>query len=329
MPTMNHKQRLRAALAGLAVDRVPVALWGHDFAREFSAEGLAEATVESYRAYDWDLIKLNPRRTCYTEAWGIPYEFNGVTHPRRADATQRTLADLAVIPVIGPDAGPLAQQIDALRRVVASVGDAVDVIQTVFNPLTVATDYLGIAPSEFCAAATADAASAHRGLARIAESLSAYSVANIQAGASGIFFATVDWGTRDAADASFYREFGRPYDLRVLAEVRAAPVNVLHVCRDHNLLEVLLDYPVAGFNWDAHGEGNASLEQVAAGAGVAVMGGVDRRLLKSGSATEVAGQVRGDLAAVTSPRFILAGGCSIDPSAPKENIRAVLAAAGR
>jgi uroporphyrinogen decarboxylase len=41
MQTMSHKERLRAALAGEPVDRVPVALWGHDFAREFSAQGLA------------------------------------------------------------------------------------------------------------------------------------------------------------------------------------------------------------------------------------------------------------------------------------------------
>ena len=326
---MNHKQRLRAALAGQPLDRVPVALWGHDFAREFSAEGLAEATIESYRTYDWDLIKLNPRRTCYAEAWGVAYEFNGITHPRRTDLTKRTLVDLASIPIMGPETTALAQQIDALRRVVAAVGGEVDVIQTLFNPLTVASDYLGIPPAEFRAAASADAASAHRGLARIAESLAAYAVANIQAGASGIFFATVDWGTHDAADEVFYREFGRPYDLRVLAEVRAAPLNVLHVCRDHNLLDLLLDYPVAAFNWDAHGTGNASLEEVARRAGVAVMGGIDRRLLKSGSASDVSAQVERDLASVTSPRFVLAGGCSIDPAAPKENLQAALTAAGR
>src|SRR5512140_694072 len=46
MAAMSQRERLRAALAGQPVDRVPVALWGHDFAREFSAEGLADATIE-------------------------------------------------------------------------------------------------------------------------------------------------------------------------------------------------------------------------------------------------------------------------------------------
>jgi uroporphyrinogen decarboxylase len=329
MEPMSHKERLRAALAGKPVDRAPVALWGHDFAREFSAEGLAEATIESYRAYDWDLVKVNPRFTYYWEALGIPFEFNGTTHPRRLDTTQRTVADLAAVPMIGPGAPAFAEQLHALGRVVLALGGEVDVIQTVFNPLTVASGYLGMPPAEFRAAVAADPASAHLGLSRIAESLADYSAASIDAGASGIFFATVDWGTRDAADETFYREFGRPYDLRVLAEVRGAPVNVLHVCRDRNLLDLVLDYPVAAFNWDAHGEGNASLSDVASRVGVAVMGGIDRRLLKSGSAAEVTTQVSKDLAAVTASRFILAGGCSVDPAAPAENLRAALAAAGR
>jgi uroporphyrinogen decarboxylase len=274
-------------------------------------------------------VKLNPRFTYYWEALGIPYEFNGTTHPRRMDTTQRTIADLAAIPIIGPGAPAFAEQLHALGRVVSAVGSEVDVIQTVFTPLMIASGYLAMSTAEFRKAAAADPASAHQGLARIAESLAAYSAATLDDGASGIFLATVEWGTRDAADEPFYREFGRPYDLRVLAEVRGAPVNVLHVCRDHNLLDLLLDYPVAAFNWDAHGAGNASLNDVASRAGAAVMGGIDRRLLKSGTAAEVTKQVAKDLAAVTTRRFILAGGCSVDPAAPAGNLQAAVAPAGR
>jgi len=77
--TAAHKRRLRAALEGERPDRVPYALWGHDFDREWSAANLAEFTVESYRTYDWDLIKLNPRATYYFEAWGSSYKPTGTT----------------------------------------------------------------------------------------------------------------------------------------------------------------------------------------------------------------------------------------------------------
>jgi hypothetical protein len=46
MSTSSHKQRLRAAMAGEPTDRVPRSHWWHDFGREWSAEGLAEATIE-------------------------------------------------------------------------------------------------------------------------------------------------------------------------------------------------------------------------------------------------------------------------------------------
>src|SRR3712207_4541236 len=126
--TMSHKQRLRAALAGEPVDRTPISLWWHDFDREFSAEGLADATVEAYRAYDWDLVKLNPRATYYFEAWGSRYEPTGTTQPRLVAPALARYEDLADLPEVDPTGGVFAEQLDGLRRVVARVGDEVDVI---------------------------------------------------------------------------------------------------------------------------------------------------------------------------------------------------------
>ena len=70
---MNHKQRIAAVLAGEPVDRLPVSVWGHDFLREWSARELAEQTVETYRAHDYDFVKINPRWTLFAEPWGNTY----------------------------------------------------------------------------------------------------------------------------------------------------------------------------------------------------------------------------------------------------------------
>lgn len=322
-----HKQRLRAALAGEHVDRTPLALWWHDFPREWSAEGLAEFTVEAYRRYDWDLVKLNPRATYYWEAWGARYEPTGTTQPRRISHPLHAVGELAGLPEIDPAGGVFAEQLDGLRRVVAAIGGEVDVIQTVFNPLTIASGLLGMNPARFREAAATDPAAVHAGLARIARVIAAYSAACIAAGAAGVFFATVEWATSNAAGVDFYREYGRPYDLQVLAAVRGAPLNVLHVCRDHNLLDLLLDYPVAIFNWDDHGEGNASLEAVAGRTSAGVMGGVDRLLLRQGTPDALSAQIRQNLAQARGARLVLAGGCGIDPTAPPANLDAVVAAA--
>jgi uroporphyrinogen decarboxylase len=321
--TVAHKQRIRATLRGEAVDHVPAALWGHDFKREWSAEELAAFTVESYRAYDWDLIKLNPRATYYYEAWGGTYEPTGTTQPRMRSHPIDTAEELADLPEIDPIGGPFAEQIDALHRVVAEVGGDVDVIQTVFNPLTVAGGLLGMRAAAFRELAQSHSVLVHAGLARITRVLAGYADACVEAGASGIFFATVEWGTRDAADEAFYREYGRPYDLQVLAAVREAPLNALHVCRDHNLLDLLLDYPVAIFNWDDHGAGNDSLRAAAGKTRAALMGGVERRALVDATPEQIAEQVQSAVRETGGRRLIVAAGCSVAPEAPPTNLRAV------
>ncbi len=325
--TMSHKERLRAALAGQTVDHPPAALWGHDFKREWSAADLAAFTLEAYRSYGWDLIKLNPRATYYFEAWGSVYQPTGNTQPRLRSHTVNSAEDLANLPEIDATTGVFGEQLDGLRRVVAEVGSDVDVIQTVFNPLTVASGLLGTRPAAFHELTQHRPALVHKGLATLASVLARYATACRDAGASGIFFATVDWGTRDAADEAFYHEYGRPYDLQVLAAVHEAPLNVLHVCRDNNLLELLLDYPVAAFNWDDHGAGNASLAAAQQKTPLAVMGGIGRNTLRDGTPQEITAQARQALADTGGRRIVLAAGCSVAPEAPAANLRAVADAA--
>ncbi|HKZ50197.1 MAG TPA: uroporphyrinogen-III decarboxylase, partial [Dehalococcoidia bacterium] len=68
---------MEAALAGLPVDRPPATFWGHDYLREWSPPGLAEAMLGFFRRYDWDLLKINPRATYYAEAWGCRFRPSG------------------------------------------------------------------------------------------------------------------------------------------------------------------------------------------------------------------------------------------------------------
>jgi uroporphyrinogen decarboxylase len=326
---VDKKARIRAALSGAPVDRPPIAFWGHDFFREWSPRELAAYTVERYRRYDDDFIKLNPRATYYAEAWGNTYDRPDTPRqPRLLSHAVDTPEQFAALPEIDPTTGPFGEQLEALRLIVQEVGQEVDIVQTVFNPLTVASRLLGADGEPFKAMARRDPAAAHTGLATIARVLARYGAACIATGAAGIFFATVDWATATAADEAFYREFGRPYDLQVLQAVRGAPFNILHVCRDHNFLRLLLDYPVTAFHWDVHGAGNASLAEGLALTDRAVMGGIDRRALaRSTDRAALAAQVEEALRATGGRRLILAGGCSIDPEAPEANLRAVIEAA--
>jgi uroporphyrinogen decarboxylase len=110
----------------------------------------------------------------------------------------------------------------------------------------------------------------------------------------------------------------------LLHRIRGAEFNVLHVCGDENMLDLVLDYPVAAINWADKGAGNASLADVAVRTQRAVMGGIDHVRLGELSPAMVAGQARE--AAGAGRRVLVAGGCGVSPLVGPENRDAVVAA---
>ena len=321
---MQKKERVRAALAGAAVDRPPAGFWGHDFRREWSAEGLAAAMLERFHAHDWDYMKVNPRATYYAQAWGCRYAPSGNASegPVTQDYVLKSAADLASVQRISGTGGVFAEQLAALRLIGDGIGGA-DFIQTVFSPLSVVgrlagPDGLGTVRGWM----ESEPVLLHDALAAVADTLAEYAAACLAAGASGIFFATTDWATRNNLPPELYARFGRPYDLRVLAAVQGAELNVLHVCRSHNILAELLDYPVHAFNWADREAGNPSLAEAQARTDKAVMGGVTQATIALGSPADVRVQVRDAVAATGGRRLLIAPGCSVSPQTPAANLQA-------
>jgi uroporphyrinogen decarboxylase len=323
VPGMTKKERVRAALAGEPVDRPPVSMWGHDFLNEWSAEDLAAVTLAQYHLHDWDFIKLNPRWTFFAEAWGNTYEPpSEQRNPRTLTLSVSDAAGLAALRSVDGRTGPFAEQLEALRIVLAEVGDEVDVIQTLFSPLAVTGQLLG-RPEDLIALAERDPAATHQAIAAVTATLVDYAAATLEAGAAGVFFAPLVWASHDVCSEAFYREFGRPYDLQLLQTIREADFNVLHVCRNHNMIDLLLDYPVAAVNWAEHGEGNPSLADVWGRTDKAVMGGIDQTRLDEMVAVEVEASAQ-KAAAVGSSRLFVTPGCSIPPTTPEANRTALV-----
>ena len=326
MTEMTKRERVRAAIAGEPVDRAPASLWGHDFLREWSNDELVGATCEQYEAYDWDFIKINPRWSMFPEAWGAVY-----TPP--VEQTAQTLVspalteldDLHNVTPVHAERGVFGEHVESTRLVIERTKGEVDVVQTVFSPMAVVGLMFGHPRAMKQAVAEAPAA-VHGAIARVTETIINYSRANMDAGASGVFFAPLQWASHDISNADFYREFGRPYDLQVLDAIRDAEFNILHVCHTNNMLADVLDYPVHAFNWDDRHESNASLNDVWAETDKAVMGGVSRTGLGDLSADEIQAQAS-DAAGVGNTRVFVTGGCSIPPHTTHENRAAVAAGA--
>ena len=325
---MTKTERVLAALKRDEVDHVPVSAWWHDFEREWSAEALAETTLEAYRKYDWDFVKVNPRATYYAEDWGTQYAQREGRQPDLIEPGVSSPQDLQRIQPLDLTQGAYGEQIEALKLIARGMADEAPFIQTVFSPLAVmsritgSTKYTQRLMSENWNELLIT-------LDPITDTLAAYSRACLDAGAAGIFFATVEWGSADVISIEDYDRFCRPFDLRVLEAVKHAPFNVFHVCRQHNHLASLLDYPnVAAFHWAAQQDGNPSLSRIASKTERAVMGGVSQdETLMAGGPKDVSQEAAAAIGEMGGRRFLLAPGCSIDPQTPEANLRALVEAA--
>jgi len=325
---MTKRERVVAALAGDEVDRPPASFWAHDYLREWTPADFAESTIERYRHYDWDFVKVNPRATYYAEAWGSHYRPSGdATHgPLNVDYVLKSARDFDRLAPVDIHDGPFGEQLQALRLIGDALKGKAPFIQTVFSPLSV-IGRLANGDLGFVRLCMREAGEELRGaLDAVAQTLAAYAKACLEAGADGIFFATVEWATYDVATIEQYAEFGRPYDLQVLSAIEDAAFNVLHVCRKDNMLLSLLDYPVHAFNWAANETGNPRLADILAKSERAVMGGVSVPIAAEGAPEQVSAEVVGAIAETGGRRFLLSAGCSIPPQTPEDNLKAAVAA---
>jgi len=321
-------ERVQAALRGQSVDRAPVSAWWHDYEREWSAAGLAESTLEAFRKYDWDFIKVNPRYSYYAEDWGAVYQPYDDRLPQITEKPVQSPGDLRKILPLDPTKGAWGEQLDALRLVADGVAGQAPFIQTVFSPLAVMSRLTG-SVKYTQRLMRESAGELEAALGAIEVTLTAYVGECLEAGASGIFYAAVEWGSADNISWEEYERFGKPYDLRVLAAAGAATLNVLHVCQQNNHVMRVLDYPVHAFNWDVGGLGNPTFAQVLAKTGKAVMGGVRTGTMRSGEYSDVIREAGAAAADTNGARFLKTPGCSIDPETPEANLFALTGAVRR
>ena len=325
---MNHKERIEAVLAGETPDHLPCSVWGHDFLREWSAEDLAAQTIERYRNHGYDFIKINPRWTMFAEPWGNQYEPPvEQKFPRLKSAIVNSPEDLRTIPQASASHPVFAEHVAAVRQITGEIGDEVDSIATLFSPLAVLGLLCGGVGEPLLTYLKEESDACHAALAHITETLTEHARDLLQAGASGVFFAPLQWTSLEVCSAELYAEYGEAYDRRLLAAVPAA-FNMLHVCGNRIGMERFYDYPVPVLNWDNFGEGNPSLQEVREGSGKIVAGGVPHRKLHRLDADTLAEHAEVALGGLRQG-VMFAGGCGIGALTPDPCRDAVVSVADR
>ncbi len=323
---MSPRERVWAALEGRSLDRPPVSFWGHLYDRESTPSDLVEATRDFQREYGWDYVKLNPRKSCFVEDWGVRYRYSGsrTEKPKLVEWPIHSPTDWERVRPLPPDRGAYGEQLEAVRGLKRALPADVPFVQTVFLPLGVAGEMVEEPSVVRDHLLASDAAPLRRALEAITATLEAYVRALLQAGADGIYFATTHFASRDLLSAEHYTRLARSLDRRVMEAARGARFNLLHVCKSRNLLATLADAPASGFSWAATDPTNPTLGQGLDLVKGAVVGGISQEsALQSPDPNAAVEEFHRGWEQTGGRRWLVAPGCSIPPETPPANLRAV------
>lgn len=308
---MTKRERIQAAVNGQKPDKLPYSFWTHLPGIDLDAERLAEETFRFYKTYDVDFIKTMNNGMYAIEDFGCEIDYSDILKGGVAKVIKTPIhcaddwKNLQICPV---DQGSLSRELRMLDLLLARLkGEEVPVIFTVFSPLTTANKLCGGKLKEYLE-------DGHGELIRsaldiITETTCRMASAAIEHGADGIFFACQS-STYDLFREDVYREFGVPYDLRVLEAAGDGWMNTIHAHGTNIMFEILKDYPVHVFNWHAW-ETLPAIDEASLLTGKCLMGGLNRTDITKQDHNSIRHQIFECFRLMHGRNMILTPGCVI------------------
>ena len=325
---MSKQERLKAALAGKAVDRVPIGFWRHWPGDDQHPESLASVALEFQRRYDLDFIKVPVSSTYCVDDYGAEHEYRGslIGDREYLDPVVKNIDDWDRIQPLNVTKGKYGQHLQALRMIIDKRESNTPVIFTIFNPLAMASYLAG--DENLLVHLRRYPDKVEKALKALTETCVSFVKAVIAEGADGIFLST-RWASYELMSEEEYLRFGKPGDLVVLAASSGGWFNVLHLHGQHPMFSTLADYPVQAINWHDRTAwpGLTEAKKLFRGA---VMGGVEQyKVLNLGSPLDVELQVHNAIDLTKGRRLIIAPGCTYPLSVPYSNLIAMRKAVDR
>jgi len=301
---MSRRDRFMAAIEGRDVDRPPVTAWVHFLSDHLSGDETAELHLKFLRAYPWDVAKLmNDYR------YPVPA---GLELLDSADAMRR-------FKHLSLDERCFAEQLRAIERLRRELGPDWPILDTLFDPYQQVLRNVGFNQA---AAIPAHRDAALEMIDAVTATLCRYVVAARTAGADGFFLSingAIRAGFPRGADDDIYREFQRPFDLRLLTAAEGT-VRVLHVHGVGLDLERVLDYPCEAFSVSDRLSGNPSLAQLRRSTDRCLMGGIDETRIQEKPLPELRAEIDDAFVQAGRQRFILAPGCTLPSFTPQRTL---------
>ncbi|MGH9427639.1 MAG: uroporphyrinogen decarboxylase family protein [Terriglobia bacterium] len=287
---MNKVERVKAALRGERVDRVPFTCWHHFGLEKQPGEKHAEATIEFYRKFDVDLLKVMS---------DFPYPApEGLEKISRLEDWQR----------LEPVKNPFPEQIKALRLINKELKGHAFFVETIFHSWNVAEKLSS--KKDLTQLKENDPKLFKKVLRAISESQANHARLALDAGAAGIFLA-VSAADQFVTDSQDYAKMGRESDLIILDSVKdKSLLNILHAHGKKPHWDMLVTYPVQVMNYSVHGTGVGLTDARRRFTGT-LMGGLNEEKIASQNTEALAGDLQAALLAMQKRRFILSPGCSV------------------
>lgn len=302
---MNKVERVRAALAGAEVDRVPASFWFHFPRDKAHGEASVKAHLDYYRESGVDFLKVMNE------------------HPYRANVPIEAPGDWRAVRPAPLSARFYQDQLDEIRMIVDELQGECLVVTTLFCPFASGNHASGNLVSEHL---RVDPEAVSEGLGAIATSLAEFAVACVEAGASGIYYAALGGEEERFTEEEFLRHI-KPHDLTVLNAVKGhGEFHLLHICKDRIRLPLYAHYPSHTVNWAAT-KHNLDLPHGRDLFKRTVVGGLgDRGVVVDGSPDDIRAEVRQVIQDFGTRGLIVGADCTVPTDIPVGNIRTAVEA---
>jgi MtaA/CmuA family methyltransferase len=336
---MNGYQRIRAALAGVPPDRVPVML--HNFLmaareagftqRRFREDpaAIAESFVRAVETYDYDGVLVDVDTVTVAEALGVKVDCPEDQPARWAGARITSLAEVEDLPPPDIAGRPRIQAwLEAVRRLKRHFGNEVFIRgncdQAAFS---LASMMRGPAEWMMDLVDEGNRENAHALLAYCTDAAAAFIRLMAATGADMVSNGDSPAGP-DLVSPAMYAEFARPYEQRLVDEAHAlGQPYALHICGNTTrILDGMAATGADALELDYKTDVRAARDALRGRA--VFIGNIDpSSVLAWGTPGLVEARTR-ELLGVFSgiPGFILNAGCAIPAETPPANLRAMIAA---
>ncbi len=322
---MSKWERVEAALHKADVDRVPISLWKHYHLQDRAPGQLAEVTLALHRQFDTDLIKLTPSGLYPIQDWGATIRFgrDDDSFPLAVQPVIASADEWERLPRLDVNKGALRRELETIHHVASGLDGSAPFMMTLFGPLCIAYKLCGdkVSGERVVSYMRQSPRQLHAGLGVVRDVVIEYATACLEAGASGIFYAT-QMATTDLMTRDEFKEFGVAYDLPVLESLAGkSRVTMLHVCGQNLIFDMVADYPVDVINWAARTSGT-SLTDARRMTNKALAGGLSLEMLLNGTEGDVLTEAREAIAKASRRGFILAPDCVIKGPSSDANLAA-------